>query len=153
MSPVHSLASVTANPLIVFTRLLLGLFFVWLGLTKLIPGWASFEGDAVALLGGLTHGTIDSQLALYVLGGVQVITGLTLCIVPAINLAVILLWLLLALYGALVVTQLPAMLDDKHLPTVFAQMILRNILLTIAALAVASHTIRVSAPKTASTAK
>lgn len=152
MSAIDRIASATANPLLVLTRLLLGLFFVWLGLTKLVPGWNAFETEGAALLTAMAQGKFDGQIALYLIGGWQVIAGLALCVVPAIRLSLVLLFLLLALYGLLVAFSLPALHDSNGLPTAFAELTLRNALLTIAALAVAAHTIRVT-PSKASGAK
>ena len=146
MSAIHSFASATANPLLVITRLLLGLFLVWLGVTKLVPGWNAFDGDSTLLMSAFTGGKIDGQVGMYVLGGLQVVTGLALCIVPAIEMSFLLLWILMGLYIAFGVLHASELIDNNR-PTPLAQLIIRNCLLTLAALAVAAHTITMSAPK------
>jgi len=152
MSAIHAFASASANPLLVVTRLLLGLFLVWLGVTKLVPGWGIHEGDATLLMSVFTGGKIDGQVGMYLLGGVQVITGLTLCIVPALKMSFIFLWILMGLYVALGVLH-TSELVEKNFPTPLAQLIIRNCLLTLAALAVAAYTIKVAAPTAKPTAK
>lgn len=152
MSALHAFASATANPLLVITRLLLGLFLVWLGVTKLVPGWNSYEGDALLLMSVFTGGKIDGQVGMYLLGGVQVITGLAMCIVPALEMSLLLLWILMGLYVALGVLHSSELLE-KNFPTPLAQLIIRNCLLTMAALAVAAHTIHVTAPQAKPTPK
>ena len=147
MSAIHALASATANPLIILTRLLLGLFFIWLGLTKVIPGWSIYEGDSMVLMSTFSEGKIDGQVGLYVLGGMQILTGLALCIVPALELSFVLLWLLLGLYVALVVVHSASLRGSDGLPTALAHLVLRNGLLVMAGLAIAGHTIKVSQPK------
>ena len=152
MSTIHAFASASANPLLVITRLLLGLFLVWLGVTKLVPGWSSHEGDAALLMTAFTGGIIDAQMGMYLLGGVQVITGLALCIVPALEMSFLLLWILMGLYVALGVLNISD-LFDKSFPTPLAQLLIRNCLLTLSALAVAAYTIKVAAPKAKPTPK
>jgi hypothetical protein len=148
MSAIHALASATANPLIILTRLLLGLFFIWLGLTKVIPGWSIYESDSTLLIATFAEGKIDGLVGLYVLGGLQMVTGLALCIVPALELSFVLLWLLLGMYVALFVLHAASLHAGDGLPTPLAHLILRNGLLIMAGLAIAAHTIRVSQPKT-----
>lgn len=145
MSAIDSFASATANPLLVLTRLLIGLFLIWLGLTKIVPGWGHFDADAVQLMNTMTGGRLDGQVGLYLIGGWQVLTGLALCIIPALRLAVILLWLLLALFVVLVVFHLSAVYEGGA-PTAFAGMMLRNFLLTLAGLAIASYSVKVAGP-------
>ena len=152
MSALHAFASATANPLLVITRLLLGLFLVWLGVTKLIPDWNSHEVDAALLMSAFTGGKIDAQVGMYLLGGVQVVTGLALCIVPALELSFLLLWVLMGLYITLGVLHHSDLFVD-YFPTPLAQLIIRNCLLTLAALAVAAYTIKVAAPKAKPTPK
>ncbi len=146
MSIFRPLASATANPLLVLTRLLIGLFLIWLGLTKVVPGWGHFDADATALVQALALDHIDGRIGLYVIGGLQILTGAALCVVPALELAVALLWLLLALYLLVVVFHLPALRDANGLPTLFAGSMLRNALLTIAGLAVASYSVKFAPP-------
>ena len=145
MSAIDRFASATANPLLVLTRLLIGLFLIWLGLTKIVPGWGSFDADATQLMGTLSMGKLDGQIGLYLLGGWQVLSGLALCIIPALRLAVVLLWLLLVLFVLVVVFHLPA-LYDGGVPTVFAGVVLRNVLLGLAGLAIASYSVKVAGP-------
>lgn len=145
MSAIHAAASLTANPLMVITRLLLGLFLVWLGVTKLVPGWNNLESDSLVLLSTFTQGKIDPQVGMYVLGGLQVITGLALCVIPALRWSFVLLWVLLAMYVTLAVVHAPELLDNG-LPTPLAHLIIRNFLIVLAALSIAAHTIKVSAP-------
>ena len=146
MSAIDRFASATANPLLVLSRLLIGLFLVWLGLTKIIPGWAPFEGDAQLLLSTMTQGKLDGQIGIWLIGGWQVLAGLALCIVPALRLAIILLWLQLALLGVVVYFHLGALHDGSGLPTLFAHMMLRNTVITFVGLAIASHSVMVFGP-------
>jgi len=145
MAAIDRFASATASPLLVLTRLLIGIFLVWLGLTKIIPGWAPFDADAVQLMNTLTGGKLDGQIALYLIGGWQIITGVALCIIPALRLAIILLWLLLGLFLMLVVFNLSAVYQSGA-PTAFAGMLMRNFLLTLAGLAIASYSVKVAGP-------
>ena len=147
MSAIDRFASATANPLLVASRLLLGLFLIWLGLTKLVPGWGNYDVDAVQTMQAFTYGKLDGQIGLYLIGGWQVLTGLAVCIIPALRLAIVLLWLLLALYVVLVAFHLPALFEDG-LPTPFAAMTLRNALLTFVALAIASYSLKAAGPAT-----
>lgn len=147
MSAIHAFAAATANPLIIITRLVLGLFFIGLGLTKVIPGWNIYESDSVTLMTMFAEGKIDGQVGVYVLGGLQILTGLALCIIPALEFSFVLLWLLFALFVALVVLHHAALISDNGVPTALAQVVLRNALLVLAALAIAAHTIKVSQPK------
>ena len=152
MSAIHAFASATANPLLVSTRLVLGLFFVWLGVTKLVPGWNSHEVDAALLMTAFTGGKIDAQVGMYLLGGVQVITGLAMCIVATLEFSFLLLWILMGLYVTLGVLHMSDLFVDNF-PTPLAQLIIRNCLMTLAALAVAAYTIKVAAPKAKPTPK
>lgn len=147
MSAIHALASATANPLITVTRLLVGLFFIGLGLTKLVPGWSIYEGDSAVLAAIFAEGKADGQIGLYVLGGLQLMAGLALCIVPALHLSFILLWLLFAVYVTLGVLHHTSLYGSGHVPTAFAHLILRDGLLVLTALALAAHTIKVSQPQ------
>ncbi len=147
MSAIHALASATANPLIIISRLVLGLFFIWLGLTKVIPGWNVYENDSLALIKMFAEGKIDAQVGMYILGGLQIITGLALCIIPALELSFVLLWLLLVLFVGLIVLHHEVLIGSDWVPTALAQIVLRNGLLVLAALAIAAHTIKVSQPK------
>jgi hypothetical protein len=146
MSAIDRFASATANPLLVLSRLVIGLFLVWLGLTKIIPGWAPFEGDAQLLMSTMTQGKLDGQIGIWLIGGWQVIAGLALCILPALRLAIILLWLQLALFGVVVAFHLSALHDGSGLPTLFAHMMLRNAVITFVGLAIASHSVMVFGP-------
>ena len=146
MSAIDRLASVTANPLLVLSRLVIGLFLVWLGLTKIIPGWAPFEADAQLLLSTMTQGKLDGQIGIWLIGGWQVIAGLALCILPALRLAIILLWLQLALFGVVVAFHLNSLHDGSGVPTPFANMMLRNAVITLVGLAIASHSVMVFGP-------
>jgi hypothetical protein len=136
--------SATANPMLVTTRLLIGLFLVWVGLAKLIPGWNPLDSDSVSFLGTVTQGKLDGQIGLYLIGGWQIIAGLALCIVPALRLAVILLWLLIALYIGIIAFHLPALLDANHQPTLLASLTLRNALLTFAGAGIASWSVKLT---------
>ena len=144
MSVFDRFISASANPMLVTCRLLIGLFLVWIGLTKLIPGWNPLDSDSIAFLGTMTQGKLDGQIGLYLIGGWQIIAGLALCIVPALRLAVILLWLLIALYILVIVTHLPALLDANHQPTLLASLTLRNALLTFAGAAIASWSVKLT---------
>jgi hypothetical protein len=144
MSAFDRLVSVTANPMLVACRLLIGLFLVWIGLTKLIPGWNPLDAESIAFLGTVAQGKLDGQIGIYLVGGWQILAGLALCIVPALRLAVILLWLLLVLYAVIIVFHLPALFAVDHQPTLLASLALRNALLTLAGAAIASWSVKLT---------
>lgn len=149
MSAFDRAVAATAHPLLVLTRLLIGLFLVWIGLAKCIPGWNPLDGEAQALLGSVTQGHLDPQIALWLIGGWQILTGLTLCIVPSLRLSIVLMWLLLVLYGLVIGFHVTELIDAKGQPTAFAGLALRNCLLTLAGLGIASYAIKMTSDQPA----
>lgn len=140
-SALTRLIGSSANPLLTLSRLLIGLFLIWLGLTKCIPGWNPLEVDAQTLASALTQGKIDSTLLLYLIGGWQVLAGATLLLIKTARLAIVLLWLLIMVYGILFFFQFAA-LHDGNQPTLLASLVIRNALLTLAAIAITSRGVK-----------
>jgi uncharacterized membrane protein YphA (DoxX/SURF4 family) len=149
MSAFDRAVAATAHPLLVLTRLLIGLFLIWVGLTKCVPGWNPLDSDSQAFLGAVVQGHVNPQIALWLIGGWQILTGLTLCIVPSLRLSIVLMWLLLVLYGLIIGFHVTELFDSNGLPTAFAGLALRNCLLTLAGLAIASYTVKVTSDQPA----
>ncbi len=132
---------ISANPLMTLSRLLIGLFLIWLGLCKCVPGWNPLDTDTSLLVAAFTHGKVDPTIFLYLIGGWQVLAGVTLLLVMTARFSIVLLWLLVVVYGLLAFFQFPA-LHEEGQPTMVASMGLRNALLTLAAIAIASRGVK-----------
>lgn len=135
------LIGASANPLLTVSRLLIGAFLIWIGLTKCIAGWNPLETETQLLLSALTQDKIDSKILLYAIGGWQVIAGATLLLIPTARLAIVLLWVLMVLYCVLFFYQFSALHLDGQ-PTQLASMMVRNALLTLATIAIASRGVK-----------
>ena len=132
----------SASTALLLVRFLLALFFIWLGLTKCVPGWNPLDTEVQTMLTAMTQGKVDGSVLIYVIGGAQILAGLLLLVPGTLRFAVILLGLLLATYIAMAVFHLPDLHDGKGLPTLFATIVLRNALLTLAAIAVAARAVK-----------
>ncbi len=140
-SALTRLIIASANPLLALSRLSIGLFLIWIGLCKIVPGWNPLEAESQVLLSALTHGKIDSTLLFYIIGGWQVLAGALLLLVRTARPAILMLWLLVVLYGMLACFEFPALHVDGQ-PTLVASIALRNALLTLAAIAIASRGVK-----------
>jgi uncharacterized membrane protein YkgB len=120
-----------------FTRLALGIVFLWFGVIKFVPGWSPAADLATRTMGELSFGLIGPSIALPLLAAWETLIGLGL--LTGRFLRITLLLLFLQMPG----TMMPLILFPTetfrafpYAPTLEGQYIIKNLVLVSAAIVI-----------------
>jgi uncharacterized membrane protein YkgB len=122
---------------ITFTRIALGIVFLWFGAIKFVPGWSPAADLATRTIAKLTGGLVPPSLALPILATWEVLIGLGL--LSGAFLRATLLLLFLQMPGTLLPLAFfpgETFIAFPHAPTLEGQYIIKNLVLISAAIVV-----------------
>jgi hypothetical protein len=142
-SMTERLAAALAGPSQFLARLGIAAIFTWLGLIKCVPAWNPGSGKAHEMMVMLTIGKIDGQVALFILGLLQIAAALTMLIPSMLGLGITLLTLLFGLGVVFVVMHSSYLLDaSTQMPAAGGIALALNMVLILAAIALTAGVIR-----------
>jgi uncharacterized membrane protein YphA (DoxX/SURF4 family) len=122
---------------VAFTRIALGVIFLWFGIIKFVPEWSPATDLATRTIGRLTAGRVPPGLALQVLAAWEVLIGLGLLTGRLLRITLLLLFVQMA--GTLLPLVFFPAETFKHFPyapTLEGQYIIKNLVLVAAAIVV-----------------
>jgi hypothetical protein len=146
-SLTERLAAALAGPSLLLARLGIAVIFAWLGLIKCVPAWNPGTGRAHEMMVMLTIGKIDGQVALFILGLLQIAAAITMLVPTMLGVGISLLTLLFGLGVVFVVMHTSYLLDPAtQMPAAAGIALALNMVLILAAIALTAVVIRARHP-------